>query len=399
MSKLNLFLTGQAGTGKTYLIKEMEKEWIKNGSKYAILCPTGVAAVSIGGNTLHRWFGIGLGRGSGDDLLKACRKKVGITKKIREVDIIVIDEISMVSADLLEKLNYICQQVRRSVLIFGGIRMVISGDFLQLPPIDGEFAFKSPIWQDFDFEVKMLTEPKRFNDPSYWKMLMRARSGFLKRKDVARLNERVQAFKNGEHLASPIKPTMLYSYRADVDAINKSELDKIKEKEWWYYAVDDAEGEKSKSLLDATAPAAICLKKGAQVMCTSNLDLEAGICNGSRGIVVECSTDNVRVLFKNGQEYDITVVEWEVEDFNTKIRRSQIPLSLAWALTVHKSQSLTIDCVLLSLDHTIFSPGQCYVALSRTRSYSSLYLQAFTEKAIFCSPEAKKFYEELETNN
>lgn len=396
MSKLNKALLSAGGTGKSFIIKQMEQEWIKKGRKYALLAPTGVAAISIGGTTLHRFFGIGLGKGSPEELLKACRKKVGITKKIKEVEIIVIDEISMVSAELLESLNYICQQVRRSVLPFGGICCIFSGDFLQLPPVNGQFAFASPIWQDFDFEIISLTEPKRFDDPQYWKMLMRARNGFLKRKDVARLQERVSAYHNGEHLKSKIRPTLLYSHRADVDTINKDELDKINEKEWWYYAVDDAEKESHKKLLDSTAPAAICLKKGAQVMCTSNLDLEAGICNGSRGIVMDCSENNVKVLFKNGQNYDITVVEWEVEDVDTKIRRSQLPLALAWATTIHKSQSLTIDCVVLSLNHTVFSPGQGYVGLSRVRNYKSLFLSGFTEKAIMCSPEAKKFYEELE---
>lgn len=393
----NIAILSAAGTGKSWQVKEWEKDWIKEGRQYAILAATGIAALSIGGTTVHRFFGIGLGKGTAEQLLASARKHTGLTKKIREIEIIVIDEISMISGELLEKLDYMCKEIRRCYESFGGIQMIITGDFMQLAPVVGSFAFQSNVWDEMNLDIQIRPEAKRFDDNSFAKMLARARMGFIKRKDAARLQSRYKAYQDGEHLARAIKPTVLYSHRADVETINAAELAKIDGKEWKYMCQDVG----TSTLLDNAAPSCLVLKIGAQVMCTSNLSLEDGIVNGSRGIVRGCNLTTVAVEFLNGKIIDIGTYEWEIEpdsssDQNRKrtVRR-QIPLMLAWATTIHKSQSLTMDYIIVSLSSKVFSAGQAYVALSRVRNYASLFLSDFVESSIFCSLIAKRFYDGL----
>lgn len=395
-SNKNFFITGGAGVGKSFLIKELEKVWITQGRCYVILAPTGVAAINIGGSTIHSFFGIGIGSGTNEQLLKSCRIRGG-TKKILPLEILIIDEISMVSAQLLESIDYICRAVRRCDEVFGGMRVILTGDFLQLAPVNGSFAFNSFVWKELKLEVLQLNEAKRFNDLSYWKMLNRARVGNLKRKDVARLQECVQEYKKLDLTKTKIQPTILFSHKANVEEINTEKLNELPGPMHTYYSIDKTPDLKDcKTTLDALAPGLIKFKVGAQVMLTRNLSVEDCLCNGSRGVVVECREDAVEVLFMNGKTISIGIQTFEVEGKGFKATRMQIPLTCAWSIVIHKSQSLTLDYAVMDLGSSVFAPGQAYVALSRVKNYKSLLLSNFTEKSIFAHPQAKKFYESLD---
>jgi ATP-dependent DNA helicase PIF1 len=398
-SRDSFFLTGAGGTGKTWTVKALEKTWKATGTCYAILTPTGVAAVNIGGQTIHSFFKIGLAQGEKEQLLSKCRK-MGGHKNIFPLEIIVIDEISMVSAELFELIDYICREIRKCPEPFGGIRMIITGDFCQLKCISGSFAFTSKTWKQLNLKIISLTEPKRFNDMSYWKMLNRARLGKLKQKDIKRLQERQEAyktFKEQKHETMEILPTILLSYKAEVEQLNNDKLKELQGEEYVYKA-QDYTTRNCDDLLATMAPAVLRLKVGAQVMCTRNIDIEMGICNGTRGVVVSCTSDTVSVMFDNGLTDEFGYQTWEIENQTFTARRMQIPFILAYCLTIHKVQGCTISLAVLDLGSSIFSPAQAYVALSRVRNYASLYLSNFRPESIFADNKAIEFYEKMGIN-
>lgn len=404
MSTENFFITGPGGTGKTWLVKSLEKTWKKIDTKYVLLTPTGVAAVNIGGQTIHRFFSIGLANGTKEQLLIRCRKMGGYNK-IMPLQIIVIDEISMVSSELLDIIDYICQQIRKCPEPFGGIRMIFTGDFCQLKCVQGTFCFSSSLWKELKLQVIQLDQPKRFNDLSYWKMLNRARVGQLKLKDIERLNQRVEAYAkltpskkpsgtSSDSTSIKIEPTILLSYKAEVFEMNNNKLQELPGTAYVFKAQDFVTRE-CNEMLDMMAPKIVTLKIGAQVMCTRNIDTDSGICNGSRGVVINCTIDTVKVLFKNDIVLDITVQTWELEGQGFTARRMQIPLILAYALTIHRVQGLTLDCAVLDLGSSIFTPAQAYVALSRVRNYESLFLSDFAVKSIYANKLAVDYYDTI----
>lgn len=392
----NYFITGPGGTGKTWMVKQLERSWNTDDKKYVLLTPTGVAAVNIGGQTIHRFFGIGLAKGTKEQLLIQCRKRGGISK-ILPLEIIVIDEISMVSAELFELIDYLCREIRRCQEPFGGIRMIITGDFCQLKCVQGTFAFFSPLWKKLELEIIQLDEPKRFNDLSYWKMLNRARVGALKQKDVRRLEERLQAYieykkRPVDHTA--IEPTVLLGYKTEVETLNNTKLKELPGQSY-IYRCQDIVSRECDEMLDMLAPPTVTLKVGAQVMCTRNVETDLGICNGSRGVVIGCTIDTVKVLFVNGIDMEIGYQTWELEGQGFNAKRMQIPFILAYCLTIHRVQGLTLDCAVLDLSDSIFTPAQAYVALSRVRNYDSLYLSDFNPSSIYANKLAVDFYEKL----
>lgn len=387
----NYFITGPGGTGKTWIVKQLELLWFKNNTVYVLLAPTGVAAINIGGKTIHSFFGIGLAKGTDDELLKMCRMR-GAARKIMALEVMVIDEVSMLSAELMETLNWICQQVRRNIHPFGGIKLVLTGDFCQLKSVTGRFAFMSDAWKSLNLKVIQLDEPKRFNDNSYWKMLNRARIGKLKMKDVNRLKERVEAYKTYDK-GQMIQPTILFSHKTNVEELNTRKLDELAAQEYAYKAQDSPASDPE--VLATLAQQVLKLKVGAQVMCTRNLSIETGICNGSRGVITDCHPESVQVFFKNGVTLELGYYLFEYEGRGYKWSRLQIPLMLAWACTVHKAQGLTLDLAVLDVGPSIFCAGQAYVALSRVKNYDSLFLSEFDETRVFADKHAVAFYNEL----
>lgn len=427
----NLFITGPGGTGKSFLIRHMIKEAKLQDKKVDVCALTGCAALllSCGAKTLHSWAGIGLAKE--ENSLIATRIELNGKKRRnwRKVDVLIIDEVSMMSQKILELLDLIAKKVRKNVLPFGGIQIVFSGDFFQLPPVKSRteegtmncFCFESPTWKDlFDPTCQIeLTKIFRQKDKKYAKILNQIRKATISKNTCAALQERVSV-KPDEN--AEITPTVLLPIKRMVEQINNTSLKTIKEESQEYGLEKCGEDDFALSLTDKAkymqTPKTILegemkllmdnvscdkkleLRKGAQVMCTVNIDLcsENPICNGSLGIVKDFDINNNPVVkFTNGCLKTIGKHIWKSENI-PGIGVKQIPLTLAWAITIHKSQGATLDLAEIDVGTNIFEAGQTYVALSRVKSLDGLFLKSFDPMKIKVNKKVKHFYEELETN-
>lgn len=420
---LNVFLTGRGGTGKSYLISTIYNELplvhsVKKGCRIAVTALTGCAAVLLGrwAKTLHSWAGIGLGRGTAKELVVKIRKSPRAMKNWLCTDLLVIDELSMMPAELLEKLDEIGRIVRRNgARPFGGLQLLLVGDFLQLPPVvrgDEElrFAFEIPLWAELTDCSIELTIVQRQKDEQFQRILGEIRMGELSQESADILEER----RGLPWQQLKIRPTLLFPRRAEVDMINESNLKVLtgnrqnfkagiafKDKIPIGFNPRDPEFIRSLEAMDKEAnySTELVLSVGAQVMLISNLDVEKGLVNGSRGVVVGFSgngggTDMVGaplVEFRNGITIPIARDSWEIEGWDG-VMRTQIPLRLAWAVTIHKCQGATLDCALVDIGRNVFEYGQAYVALSRVRDLNSLYIHDFEPRAIRAHPRVIEFY-------
>lgn len=418
----NVFLTGGGGTGKTFLInaiyRDMPRLRVREtglGVKVCVTALTGCAAILLGphAKTVHSWAGIGLGKDTVENHVSMIRKNGRAKKNWAYTDILVIDEISMMPPDLFEKLDKIGRIMRRCPHTpFGGIQLALCGDFLQLPPVikggDLKFCFESPLWNDtVEFEIE-LTEIHRQTDDTFRTVLQEARMGSLSKESIAILDSRVGL----NWKKNRIRPTLLFPRRAEVDAINEANLKAL---------VGEKKCFKAGFVLSPDAPptfnlrdedflqrvlrydknsmydAELDLVVGAQVMLLTNVDFTRSLVNGSRGVIVEFIGDSTHypvVEFMTGERVTVAPAQWEIDDYKG-VFRTQIPLTLAYALTDHKAQGLTLDCALIDIGANIFEYGQAYVALSRVRSLEGLYIHAFEPGAILAHPRVLSFYEEM----
>lgn len=406
----NVLLTGPGGCGKSHLLRKLASELTDAGKRVAMTACTGVASINLNvpdkgilAKTLHSWSGIGIATESKEKLQgKVSRSKKHVTRW-RETDLLIIDEISMVGGELWSKLDYVARVVRREDLPFGGLTVLIVGDFLQLPPVRDDWIFKSELWEELALLPFVLNTPMRYPDVNWFKILGRIRKGKIKRSDWELLLERKKAYKELNLNALDIKPTILFSKRVDVDLINAEEMRKIDSKEWVYKAADSFKVHKKGTKkdryelhMDDTISKTLKLKVGAQVMLKIN-DLDNGLCNGSRGVVVELDEHEVSVKFLNGKIVPVTFATWENTDDEGSYYRSQIPLILAWSITIHKVQGSTLDYVICNLGREIFQAGQTYVALSRVKDPSGLFISALDNKCIFADEEALDYTREIES--
>ena len=418
----NILLSGPGGTGKSYLIVNIIQKWaIQQSKNIFITSTTGVSALAIGGTTIHRWSGIKLGKDPFVKIISRIKKNKETFQRWKDCDILVIDEISMLGLSTLELLDRIAKVIRNSTLVFGGIQVVFSGDFLQLPPIDDDFCFKSQIWQNFNFSYHKLTIPKRYDDLEHFEMLQRIRVGKPSTDDIKKLKQRVNTYidyiGNGGERKDTIKPTRIFSLKKDVDRHNLTELSKISSDEIIFNCIDKISLKKEQKeqkeqkeklstteiqeyteFMDTIVPYRLSFKVGSQVMLTYNLSIEDGLVNGSRGVVLSIPPDgkSVNVLFKNGLSCMIEYNLYEFEDDRVKFQRHQIPLVLAWGISIHKSQGCTLDYAIIDLGPNIFSPGMAYVALSRVKSLNGIYISSFLHGKIYADKEALDFEEILE---
>jgi ATP-dependent DNA helicase PIF1 len=401
----NIYISGRAGSGKSVILKEIYnkcKETLSKDSFY-ITSTTGISAYNIGGRTIHSWAGVILPSyvKNPHQLLKSCVKRILLDfqkkKRWKNTKVLLIDEISMLGASYLELLNAIAKEVRHNNLPFGGIRIVASGDFLQLPPVNDAFCFESDVWSDLNLKNFNLKTEWRFDDPIYANLLKRARVGELSKVDSDLLKSRlVKNFKMDE-----IFPTILYPRNEDVEKINKDKLDSIPIDAVIYRSLDkvidkETGTEVNTRIPDEISNEFICetmvkLKVNAQVMLIANLDVTNGLTNGSRGIVKEIKEEGVVVKFINGVEVTISSYTFEIDDDEYKYTRTVIPLKLAYAISIHKSQSLTVDYILVDVGYKIFCPGQAYVALSRCRNLKSLYISSFLQNKIYPDETALEY--------
>lgn len=396
LSGENVFLTGAAGSGKTFTLNQFIKLAKNSGKKVSVTATTGLAATHLGGNTIHAWSGIGIY----DYLSKKFFEKIPKTRVeiIKNTDILVIDEISMLHDFRLDMVEEICRTIRQNDKPFGGIQVILCGDFFQLPPINrngsrtGGFAIHSEAWRMSDFTVCYLEENYRQKDSELTEILNALRADNLRRKHAESLLNRIDAEPEFENEDFSKNLTELHTTNIDVDAINEQKLAELEEKE--FHFAQTTTGAKNyvetlqKSVL---APELLRLKKGALVMAVKNAQNRYYV-NGSIGEVIDFEkfTDYPIVQFQNGRVVTMVPDAWELRDGDKK-RASimQIPLRLAYAITVHKSQGMTLDAARIDL-RKAFSEGMGYVALSRVRSLDKLYLIGINRTALIVSSEARR---------
>jgi len=395
----NVLITGPGGVGKTYIIKKLEAELDRRSIKCHLAAATGVAAVLIGGTTLHKLFGVRLCDGKFSDIMALVNRNKTVVNYIKSLQVLVIDEISMVGGSFFDTLDRIARKLRKNTNIFGGIKLVLCGDFLQLNPVNDSWIFLSKTWKKLinrvqppQINIMFLNNPYRFTNIEYFRLLMRVRLGLCEVDDATALKSRINAGLVDSGV-SGVYPTVLYSLRCDVESLNRDKLKSLCSDPWTYYAEDSGHNEnmdtisnlkKYRGILDELAPSKIILKPGAQVMLTRNINVDAGLCNGTRAVVRDISRNYVTVQLKNGVETIIHRYKFEYKDKMCKIKvyRQQIPLILAYAVTIHKSQGSTLDSSIVDLGDSIFGCGQAYVALSRVRNLESLKLTKFNATAI-----------------
>lgn len=388
LSGKSALLTGAAGAGKTYLLNNFIVQSRALGKKVSVTATTGLAATHLGGNTIHSWSGIGIH----DHIPEYFFEKLSKTRRevIEKTDILIIDEVSMLHDFRLDMLDEVLKSVRKKDEPFGGLQVVLSGDFFQLPPINrgdsrgGGFVVHAKSWQALDPVVLYLSEQYRQEDESLLGILTAMRKGDLRRGHVEALLERAEAEPPDEEM------TELHTVNIDVDAINDSRLAELPGDEVEYLQSTTGSKVYVESLRRSVlAPERLVLKEGALVMAVKN-DISKKYVNGSIGVVVDFEplTEYPVVQFRNGREVTMAPDTWEMRDGERKRASiSQIPLRLAWAITVHKSQGMTLDMAKIDL-RKAFVEGMGYVALSRVRSLDSLYLYGINRKALMVSADA-----------
>lgn len=404
-------------THNTHTLKAIATHFHLSGKDIACTATTGVAAlglsvpeINLSPQTFHSWAGIGLGDKTARAHATSIMKNAALVERWRDVKYLIIDEISMMGAELLDKLNEVAMIVRKSQAPFGGITLILSGDFLQLPPVKDEFAFSSKCWESLKLTPFIFKDPKRYDDLAYFDLLLRVRQGTHTQEDVKKLFARTVAYKKlmeclSKGNATAIKPTIMYSTRACVNHYNITELNRLDTPSQTYTAFDEfkpagvtKKEEYYKTLLEDTIPSCITLKIGAQVMLKSNLNLKAGLVNGSRGVVEGLSTYAVTVRFVNGARVVIVPQTFTIKEDKYQASRTQIPLILAWALTIHKSQGVTLDYTICDIGSSVFAPGQAYVALSRVRNLRGLFLSNFDKNSLNANIRAVRYNRFLEDN-
>lgn len=404
----NVFLTGPGGTGKSYLIRRLVKELSTNAyyQNIALTATTGVAAENIQGCTLHSWAGIGIGNRSYDYYTTRLQKDENKRESWTKCNLLIIDEISMMGKKLFLLLDHIGKALRRSARPFGGIQLIFCGDMCQLPPVEDEYCFTSGLFDQCRFYFIKLTHPWRFvSDLEYFQLLLRVRLGEQTPEDIARLETRkCSMFQNMGNEEGALRPTRLFSRKMDVQEMNIEELNKLPDQEYHYQSHDSFVQKNNKikinpeyyeQLMDNQHHRLTRLKKGAQVMLTRNISIERGLINGSRGVVLECHDSTVMVKFRKC-EYLVTPSTVEYEDEHCKYRRVLMPLILAWSMTIHKSQSATLDYVIADLGTSLFMKNMGYVVLSRCRSLDSIFLNNLLPERIECDPLAKEFEKKID---
>lgn len=383
----NVFLTGEPGAGKSYVVNQYTNWLRQTGIPFAVTASTGIAATHIGGATIHSWSGIGTRDSLSEYDLDTILSKEYLVKRIKKTAALIIDEISMLDGNMLDMLDKIFKHARGSSEPFGGIQVVFVGDFFQLPPIrknspDSNYAFQSEAWKKASLAVCYLSEQYRHDDSLLSELLRSIRDNSVEEAHYTLLGEQ----KDIEY--ENIEPTRLFTHNANVDQLNLQELQKLPGQKRQYTMKSTG----NKLLVETLkrsclSPEKLILTEETMVMCTKN-NFEAGYANGTLGRVVrfEKETGLPVILTSEGKEIVMTPATWSIQDNGKTLAEvEQIPLRLAWAITIHKSQGMSLDAAEIDLANT-FTFGQGYVALSRVKSLAGLKLNGINANALLVDP-------------
>ncbi len=391
--KRNVLLTGPAGTGKSVTLQALVEEAKAKNIAYGITATTGAASVLIGGRTLHSFLGIGLATKDPTYLAEWIQIRYPAkAERLKTLVFLIIDEVSMMSDELFDYISAFLKALRNNNKPFGGVQLLLSGDFAQLKSVKGGYAFASKEWDRCNFKVVMLTKIFRQHcDTAFAEMLQRLRVGKCSKEDYATLKTRL-----GATLSKHIQPTRLYSLNADVERINKAAFEKLlKTEKAVTFATQFKENREECKRWAVTSgiPESITLCNNAQVVVTCNVNPDEGVINGSRGRIVQL--DAVQVVLELVDGKCVTIGYHELSqnlDDGKSLSARFMPLKLAYALSIHKSQGMTLDCVEIDLGDSIFEYGQAYVALSRARTLDSVRIVRLSKRAFRTHPLVLKFY-------
>ena len=425
----NIFITGPGGCGKSYFIQHVYQDALKSGKNVKVTSMTGCSAILLNCNatTIHKWGGFGLAKGEDFEIIKKIIK-MKKQKNYLETDLLIIDEVSMMNEKLFELLDYLCKNLRKNLMKpFGGMQLICSGDFYQLPPVcidktierEKNFCFQSVYWnQTFSSSYLFDVNFRQKNDNVYYNILQEIREGSISLDSIELL---ASCGKKKLDPNDPIIPTKIFPIKKYVDTINKEEIGKLKEKKYYYEPVcyhnntkimnmDQIQDKKIKAEMEYSKQNSMFEEKlelcvGCQVMCISNIDQENNLVNGSQGIIKDFvfvpEKNNYYPLVQFDNIKDPIVVQehsWKMES-SDKYTIQQMPLILSWAITIHKAQGLSIEKALIDIGNNIFECGQTYVALSRVKSLNGLYLKSINLKKIRAHPLVVEFYKHLQKTN
>lgn len=392
----NVFLTGPAGSGKTFLLNQYIQYLKSKNIGVAVTASTGIAATHMNGQTIHSWSGMGIKDDLTESDLHKLKKKFYYRKRFAKNHVLIIDEISMLHAHQLDIVNRICKTFKDPFLPFGGMQVILCGDFFQLPPVTrdnrkAKFIIDSLSWQEMNAKICYLEEQYRQEDEKMTRILNSIRNKKVDDHILGLILSR-----ENKPIKKDIYPTRLFTHNANVDAINNLELQRIKEKPLAYRMHSDG-NEKLVNIIKqgCLAPERLILKKGAMVMFVKN-NFDRGYVNGTLGKVIGFDENKLPIVKTfSGAEIIATPERWAIEEDDVVLASvTQIPLRLAWAITVHKSQGMTLDAVEMDLSKS-FEYGMGYVALSRLRTLDGIKLLGINETALEVNPEVCKLDEEL----
>ena len=385
----NVFLTGPAGSGKTHVLNSYIQYLKSHAVDVAVTASTGIAATHLGGQTIHSWSGIGIRDILTDYDIDEMMQRAYLYKRFDRTKVLIIDEVSMLHHFRLDLIEWICRQMKHNEKPFGGMQVVLSGDFFQLPPItrgeivESEFAYKAECWKDAKLTICHISEQHRQRDNIYLSILNQIRQNKVTDKTIELLKSRFN-----KDPQSARESTRLYTHNIDVDVVNKRHLDLISNDTRSYHMTSRG----SRGLVETLkksclSPEILELKIGARVMFTKN-HMEGGYVNGTLGVVVDFNNfGDPTVETNNGMRFSVTPQLWKIEEEGkVKAEISQLPLRLAWAITVHKSQGMSLDAMEVDLSKS-FVRGMGYVALSRVRRLSGLHLLGWNDRAFQVHPE------------
>ena len=392
---VSIYLTGSAGSGKTYLLNQYIQYLKEHDIPVAITASTGIAATHMNGMTIHGWSGIGIREFLTEKDMEDLEERQYLWKRFEKARVLIIDEVSMLHAHRLDMVERICRRFKRNDAPFGGLQVILSGDFFQLPPISKQtessskdMVYTSEAWRIMNPAICYLTEQHRQEDDTLTEILNTIRTNTLEEYHYEQLEKRLHA-----DISHTGKPTKLYTHNVNVDDENTRELDILTTDEESYRMISTGKENLVEILKKSClAHQIVHLKIGAEVMCIKN-NFEEGYVNGTRGIIIGFRpTDRLPIVeLSNGKILTFTPDTWAIEeDGKVKASISQIPLRLAWALTIHKSQGMSLDHAEIDLSRT-FTYGMGYVALSRVRTLDGIRLIGFSPDALRVDPSVLAF--------